>query len=473
MGNILCNQSERTLEGIVLPWDEPGPTNVGNAVFPKDTIDWPHDLSRVKLLSGHSPEGKPVGHAIAAESKEDGLWMKFQLGSGDDATKAIVQAQEKVIDSFSIEGVGLKQVGNKATECLLKAVALVPFPAFSSAQVKKVNAEQSEKKDDMDKKEESTKVEKKEPRPAVKPVTGSGSNIEVKASFEKATDLIMGVRSGAISLEELHAELQDVTLAESIKTAPPAWLGELWEGVQYERQVINLVSRNPLTSRKASGYRWVTKPAVAKWDGESEIHSVKPTWVEEEVTAQPWAGGNNIPRPVLDFGEVDKLRDYWAAIAESYAEQTDADFAKFLVGKATEATGGKAPDMLRAVTRGALQVRKAAKRDASFVIINPDDLELLLEFSQLEIPHYANLTKVSDPSKWTHSEHVPSGTLLVGHTKCATFFELPGSPLRAHAEQIATGSRDVGLFGYTAQMMNHTEGLLKVQFNKTAPNAGR
>lgn len=483
MTDIHCNESERTIEGIVLPWDEPGPTTVGNAIFKKGTLDYPQDLSRVKLLSGHSPSGIPVGHAIHAESRDNGLWMKFKLGSSESATQALTQATEKVIDSFSIEGVGLKRAGQYAQECLLKAVALVPFPAYKSAQVERVNAEESTPETPPEKSDEksTTEVEKKEvenmttsgEKSAVKPQPlTSGVEVKAEMTFEHATELLMNARSGEITIDELHAELKDVALAETIKTAPPQWLGQIWEEVQYTRKIVNAISNKALTSRKLTGYRWTKKPEVEKWDMQSEIHSVAPTWEEVEIAAQGWAGGNEIPLPVLHFGEIEKLRDYWRAMNESYAEKTDRDLAKFLVGQAQAATGGKAPDMLRAVTRAALQVYNNSKRNATFVLVNPMDIESLLEFSQLEIPHYANLTPVSNPQGWIHSEDVPAGTLLVGHKGCATFAELPGSPLRANALNVAMGHQDVGLFGYTAQMINNPDGLLKIEFNKSGAGAG-
>ena len=84
--------STRTISGRVLPWNEIGRTSAGALEFPKGSINVPREISRVKLLAGHSPSGEPVGYATAFESREDGLYMTFQLGSSDAATAALASA---------------------------------------------------------------------------------------------------------------------------------------------------------------------------------------------------------------------------------------------------------------------------------------------------------------------------------------------------------------------------------------------
>jgi hypothetical protein len=69
---------------------------------------------------------------------------------------------------------------------------------------------------------------------------------------------------------------------------------------------------------------------------------------------------------------------------------------------------------------------------------------------------------------------VPSGDLatgdvIVGASQAATSFELPGSPLRVEAENIAKGGIDVGLFGYHAVAFNNLNALARVV--TTAPAA--
>ncbi|QMV84734.1 hypothetical protein HW450_10350 [Corynebacterium hindlerae] len=483
---VLASESARTIEGMVLPWGEAGATNRGEIIFPRGSLNIPSDLSRVKLLAGHSPAGVPVGFAIAAEERDEGLYMCFQLGSSEAATTALTQAQDHIIDSFSIEAAGVRQRGREATDGLLKAVALVPFPAFHSARIGLVNAEEHDEPHEpvdepptTDTTDEETKESEEMPQPTITPpaTTARVATVpkgvapepptEVHASLHEATEILLAANQGAMSMDEVHAALTDITGTNTLTTTPATWLGELWSGVAYKRRIVPLVQNAALRGRRAHGMRWKTKPTIAKWKGDkTDIHSSKAEWEEVEMRAQPWAGGNDLDRQIFDFKEADALRMYWAAMAESYAYETDKELAAFLVKNATDVQES-APDLIRAISRGAIRLDEKTHSPATFALVNPSDLETVLDFSQLDVPHFTGLTPVSTPDKWVTSEFVEKGTAIVGSKLAATFYELPGSPLRVEAEHIAKGGRDAALFGYTAQMINRADGLMKVHFAKS------
>lgn len=489
-GYVAASTTERTMEGIVLPWGAVGTTSKGQLIFERGNIDVPSDLQKVKLLAGHSPDGHPVGHAVAAEDREEGLWMKFQLGNSEHATSSLMQAADHVVDAFSIEARGVKSRGRYATEGLLKAVALVPFPAFDAARVTTVNAEEADSDNEDAPKEEENKVADSDsedqdtdgtdnndkdihvPADSVKPRFSEADKTDIKAAdFARATDILLAAHRGEMSLDDVHAELTDITGASSITTTAPAWLGELWSGVQYERRVVPLIQNAALRSRKIKGFKWKTKPGVGKWSAnKTDIPSKKAEWEEVEATSQPWAGGNDLDRQIFDFNETDTIQAYWRAMAESYAYETDKATAEWLTTVATDIEDSTT-DLLRAVTRGGIRVDQAIHSPASFVLVNPLDLETVLDFSQLDVPHYTGLTPVSTPDKWTTSEFVQQGTAIVGSKMAATFYELAGSPLRVEAEHIAKGGRDAALFGYTGHLLNREGGLVKVHFTKPAAPA--
>lgn len=482
---VKASVADRTIAGLVLPWGEVGSTGTGEFIFSADAVKIPDDISRVKLLAGHTPNGVPVGVATDAEVRDNGLWMKFAVGSSPAADAALADVSDQVVDRFSVEVVGVRKTGRDVTDSLLKAVALVPFPAFASAHADEVTAEavehdassienassgSSESDESTTRttpgKKEDTAMTKAARRALAPQGLHAPAATSAKFSMDDAISTILAVRNGEKSFSEIHAELVDITGANTLAANPPQWLGELWSGVVYERRIVPLVTQKALTGRKAIGYRWKTKPTVAKWEAnKTDIHSSKAEWETVENTAQPWAGGNDLDRQIFDFNETDIIRAYWEAMAESYAMETDAELAKFLV-KNAKVVDGSAPDIIRAVARAGIRVDENVHAPATFAIVNPADLETVLDFSQLDLPYYAKLASVADPDKWVTSEHVEKGSAIVGTKTAATFYELPGSPLRAEAEHIAKGGRDAALFGYTAQLMNKPEGLLKVKFAK-------
>lgn len=486
---VVCNEADRIMEGLVLPWGDTGATATGSYVFPRGSLDIPSSIERVKLLSEHSRPGhqpKAIGHAISAENTPEGLIMRFQLGSSAAATEALTNAAEHIIDSFSIEAVGVRRTGGTIESALLKAVALVPFPAFEKAKVYAESGTPEEKETTMTLSAEdiaaiaakvtenisSTTATPRNKIPAGIPGNKDAAKQEVITAAH-AAETILGIHTGEIPDDEIQAALADIKGSDSIVTQPKAWLGELWSGVIYQRRIIPVIATKALTGRKAVGFRWkkdadtgkLLKPGVAKWSGnKTEIPTQKAQWEEVTMDAQPWAGGNDLDRQIFDFNESESLLAYWQAMNESYALETDRDAGKFLVDNATDIPE-VAQDIIRAITIGAIRVDEAVHVPAAYAIVNPRDLEKVLKYSQLDVPHYMNLTPVSEPATWTTSQFVESGTAIVGCKDATTFFELPGSPLRAEAEHIAHGGRDVGLFGYTAHMLNRVEGLVKVHFN--------
>lgn len=496
----LVAESARTITGLVLPWEQFGRTSNGALKFSAGAIRVPRDITRVKLLAGHSPSGIPVGHATSWESKPEGLHMTFKFGSSDDATRALQAASDHVIDAFSIEAYGIEAEGTTVKSSILSAVALVPMPAFANARVATVTASAPSPSDDGDEEDDQTTETETETTtppaspsdddedtdndqneddmhnqltPGTLPGTAPSTPAETHASFNQVVDYLTAAASGD-SAAELHAELTDITDAGMTNRAAPQWLGELWNGVTYERRIIPLLTQAPLTSRKAIGYRWTKKPGVDKYKGDKTEIPSKPAAVEPvERDAQRWAGGNDLDRVFWDFNESEFLAAYWRAMAESYAYETDREAGKFLVDNA-QAVDGTADNLIHAVARGSIAISQDLRSPASFVLLNPNDYESILQLTALYAPKYLDIIPATDPKNWVTSEFVPAGSVILGAKPAVTHYELAGSPLRVEAEHIAKGGRDAALFGYTALMLNRPEGLRTVKFSAkaTTPAAG-
>lgn len=499
---IVTAEAERTITGRVLPWNEFGRTNHGALTFPRGSVNVPAEIERVKLLAGHSPAGVAVGHATSYEARDDGLYMTFQLGSHAAASDALLQASEKTVDAFSVECYIIERRGTTVTKSYLSAVALVPTPAFANARVSQVMAQandtptstpETDSRPDSrhsdDGVDEATPTDSEDDTPDtdddkdpnmsktnlvpgtlpgdVQTPADETAHFSLDGVLDYLTAVVAGADNGAT-----HAELVDITDAGMIDRTAPQWLGELWAGVTYQRRVIPLMTQKPLTSRKAIGYRWKTKPGVEKYAGNKADIPSKPASIEPiERDSERWAGGNDLDRAFWDFKEREFLAAYWAAMAESYAMETDQDALKFLIDNAT-AIDGTATNVQSAIARGSLRIDNALHTPASFAIINPADLEQVLSLSQMDAPRYLGIAgTITDPAKWVTDDAVPAGTAIIGAKAAATHFELAGSPLRVEAEHIAKGGRDAALFGYTAKMLNRPEGLVKVTFDTNTPAA--
>lgn len=490
--------ASRTITGRVLPWEEFGRTSGGAIKFAPGGIRVPRSIDRVKLLAGHSPTGVPVGHATGWESKPDGLYMTFALGTSPEADATLVAAAEKTIDAFSVEATITERDGTTITNGVLTAVAMVPIPAYANARVETVvaeldaggeeapgdphrtedtdqttpdNTEDPDNGDDTDA-DDDKDTDMGNLTPGIIPGANAATPTAtpVKANLRNMVDYLLAANAGEdVDLDAIHAELVDITDASTSESEPPVWVGELWSGVTYQRRIIPLMASASLTGRKATGYRWVTKPGVDKWTGnKTEIPSFGASVEPVEMDATYWAGGNDIDRTIFDFKETDKLAAYWRFMVESYALKTDEDAAKFLIASATEIPGG-ADGIIDAALTASLQIDEDLHSPATFTIINPADYKSILAMVTMDKPLFMDTIPHLNPSKWVRSTFVPQGTMIVGAKSAATHYELPGSPIRVEAEHIAKGGRDRALFGYTANLLVKPEGLRKITFTTPTP----
>ena len=145
--SIECSEERREISGKIVPMGtgEVGNTNMGGVVFEANSIDIA-DVSKIKLLSQHDMK-KPVGRMINAEVKPDGIYATFKLSRSTGGNDALVMAQEGLVSGLSI---GAEVIASKpsrdghtvVSSARLKEVSLVTEPAFKSAQVLEIAAEE-------------------------------------------------------------------------------------------------------------------------------------------------------------------------------------------------------------------------------------------------------------------------------------------------------------------------------------------
>jgi len=145
--SIECSEERREISGKIVPMGtgEIGNTNLGGVVFEAGSIDIA-DISKIRLLSQHDMK-KPVGRMTAAEVRADGIYATFKLSRSSGGNDALVMAQEGLVSGLSI---GAEIIASKpsrdghtvVSSAKLREVSLVTEPAFKSAQVLEIAAEE-------------------------------------------------------------------------------------------------------------------------------------------------------------------------------------------------------------------------------------------------------------------------------------------------------------------------------------------
>ena len=146
--SIECSEDRREISGKIVPLGtgEVGQTNLGAYTFESGSIEI-EDPSKIKLFSQHDMK-KPIGRMTISEIKDDGIYATFKLSRSTAGTDALVMASEGLVSGLSI---GAEIISSKpsrdghtvVTAAKLKEVSLVTEPAFKSAQVLEIAAEEA------------------------------------------------------------------------------------------------------------------------------------------------------------------------------------------------------------------------------------------------------------------------------------------------------------------------------------------
>lgn len=499
---MTAETGRRLIRGLVAPFDIYGMTSAGKVRIRRDAIRLPDDLSRVKLINRHSDDARavaiPVGHAVAAEFTDTGLFMTFRVAAGADGDRVLAEAADKTNDGLSVEMVRVQAHGDEITAGDLTAVATVPMPAFSDSRVIDVAAsDHSETVTAQinphahDNQEETPMSENTETVQTVETETDAAAQVEETETVED-TDTVTAAASAPAFIAgstrrapgagldrlfaavaasnaghmspELTAALADITYGAGPFATQPSYVGELWSGITYQRRIVPLLNQRTLTSLKLKGWKWTTPPEVADYAGDkAAIPSNAVDLDEVEATATRLAGGHDIDRAYYDFGNREVIASYYRKMAESYAKKSDAKaLTDILAAAGTSATVGT--DLLDAVAIGVDEIEDATGDTATFAIVNRADRRALLTIGQNDLPAYLREILKIDARNFVASSTVAAGTVVVGAKPAMDHAELPGSPIRVSAVNIPNGGNDEAVFGYRATLVNNALGLREVTF---------
>lgn len=503
----------RTVTGLALPFGAPGKSSRGTVTVNAGAVSIDRDLKRIKLYRDHSNAGgAPVGYCTAARETDAGIEMSFRIGDTADGDSALADVREGIRDALSVEVMGAEITGSgELVAGQITAVALVAIPAFDDARVSAFTASlhtepAPETDDDPDESEaddeDSTEIDTpgdneidpdtdqeendmtentvatdhtEESAPAAAPTGLTATRTrEPIVTASAVVDTLIGVRQGRERDDMMTAALADIKRSAHPGVKSSAWLGELWDGVAFTREIVPTMTNKTLTSMRATGWRWTTKPTVNDYKGDkADIPTNTPK--TEAVTLEPkrLAGGHDIDRAFFDFDDREFIQSYFAAMTESYAMVSDDRAAAFIVAEAAKNQGDSQPDLLRAAAKARQTIKRGTRTEATTYLVNPDDMFLLMGITTMDNPAYLNLLGV-DPARFITNDAVPAGTLIAYAKSAVEWYELGSAPIRVEAEHLAQGGRDAAVFGYYATFAPNPAGIVSIPFapNPAAPAPG-
>jgi HK97 family phage prohead protease/HK97 family phage major capsid protein len=489
--SIECSEERREISGKIVPMGtgEVGHTNLGGVVFEAGSIDVT-DISKIKLLSQHDMK-KPVGRMTAAEVRPDGIYATFKLSRSTGGNDALIQAQEGLVSGLSI---GAEVIASKpsrdghtvVSSARLKEVSLVTEPAFKSAQVLEIAAEEvipaepTQPESEPVVEETTTPVE----APAVEAAAVEAARPTVAASFttrertapissSQYLDATIKAAMGDDNARRTVLAADDSTTTNTGLTLP----GHLNQFVTTSftgRPAFEAVTRNALPDAGMSFTipKLTTAPTVADVNEGATITAGGMESGYDTITVNKFAGRNFVSWELIDRSSPAFMDLLMAEIRKAYEKATDEALIAAFTASGTQATGV-------AATAAGLQSFISAQAAAAYKATGGDRANKLVASTDqwAAITGYADTTgrplySAQGATYNAAGEVVPTsnmgnvlGTDLIVDHNIATsgivdesaFLVAPGSAYvwespvtNLRVQQLASGQLEIALYGYLA-----------------------
>jgi HK97 family phage prohead protease len=487
--SIECSEERREISGLIVPMGtgEVGHTNLGGAVFEAGSIDIT-DISKVRLLSQHDMK-KPVGRMTAAEVRPEGIYATFKLSRSTGGNDALIQAQEGLVSGLSI---GAEIIASKpsrnghmvVTAAKLKEVSLVTEPAFKSAQVLEIAAEETLPVEETPQTESETVVEDttveatpveaaavEAARPTITAMVYSKPRIDL--SNEAFLENSIRAQFGDENARQYLAAASDVTTTDVAGLVPTRQLTEIINNKSTAgRPSIDAISTGALpdAGMKFQIPRVKTVPTVAT---AAEGGAFDDTEVEIEyldVTVAKYAGMQLFDVEVLDRTSPAFFAELQSLMADAYAKATNVAVRTAIqTGATADGTAITLPwdgaEMAGFIARASDSIYTATLRFASGVIVSPtqwSNIMGMVDSSNRPLfiasqPQNAagNVSQSLRGSLLGLDLYVDysltgtaDGSIVVVNRDSFTWYESPRLQLRA--DKVGTGKVEVGYYGYGA-----------------------
>ena len=496
-GVLTASLEDRTVTGLLVPYGEPGATNLGKMTVMAGALKVPVDLGGMSLNIEHD-RTQIVGHPTSIRETAEGIVGTFRIAATPEGDQALADVAAGRRKHLSVEATGLKIKGGKAVDGRLFAAALVERPAFPSATLLasamdtllaeevSMTTNEEEYVDENGVKwrrvtdetvdvetspegetttttttvvEETQTPADQQAEPQEEAPVGNVPSNTLTAATPAAADqptlssvlgIIDKVRKGHLEGDTLLAALSDIKISGSgavpaAGVIQPNWLGELWGGRRYTRRYMPLIQNGTIRALDEKGF--VLTPdaeLVQPWAGnKAEIGSGGATTTVASSILAKWAWAADIAREFFDLPGGEEVIDAMLrAVADSYARVTDLWTLSQLVDASaanltTAATYPDGyPDALGQLIQGITAVEDAGDTP-SFAVVNSTAWSELIYTPKDEVPEFINIS-VSTTGEATADGRVRVVKGDIGIT--GTPATVVGSRAAAHVNELAGAS---------------------------------
>jgi HK97 family phage prohead protease len=489
---LTADSASRTVSGKIVPLNvEAGSTNMGKVIFASGSIDIA-DVKAIKLLSQHDTK-KPLGRMVSFSESENSIDAVFSISRSQRGTEALILAEEGLQSGLSIGAEVLKsKIKDGVTyvsAARLVEVSLVTEPAFKSAQVTDIAAEESAVEETIQPTEsetaiveettsavEATPVEApavEAARPTVSAAYYTKPRIEITAA--KYAENTIRAALGDESARQYLLAADDTT--DNAGLVPTRQLSEIINPLGTTiRPSIDAISRGVLPDAGMTFEipKITAMPTVAETAEGAAFSDTDQNSAFLSVSVKKYAGQQTFSVELLDRTSPAFFDELVRNMAAAYAKTTNAAVNAALIAGATAdatttVTYPTAAELLGIVARGSASVYAATaglpNPFARNMVVSTGQWSNIMSLNDAGRPIYtasqpmnaggqvaptsltgnvAGLNLYVDPTNAGDGD----GTILIVNPDAYTWYESPTYRLRA--ESTAAGQVTIGYYGFGA-----------------------
>lgn len=513
----------RVKSGLLLPYTEPGMTNLGKVTATKGALrlaDQPNPLTLEHV------DKLQVADFVAFEETDEGLRCSVRYHESPMGDAALAEFDAGTRTGLSVEvdqpviragklAAGIVSGGSQVEDPAFPSAKLAaadaptapdmgadPVPGDPASAAPKVVIDGAELADVADvtvtdaeidittkTKEQPPAVSanKEEPTMAAAATVTSAALAASKVTPKNAPGALQKLyatlaEAAPQGQNRMTAALADIVPADILGIDQGQYVGELWGGNAYTRRIVPLYNHAPLTSFKVKGWEWVTKPEVDDYAGnKTAVPSAEIETQPVEIDAYRLAGAHNIDRKFRDFGDAEFWDAYYRAMSESTSKKSDVKVRTLVAAGSTmvhllnsQMTAG-VPTALNLIVKGVMKIVDSLEVIPDHAMVTTDLYEPILYTKEQDVLAYLNAALGWRDGTLGNFKilPVPAGSLtvdlttdfvgkvLVGCHDAVTVHELDGeAPIRIEAPNIALGGVDSGVFYYGATNIHSADGLV-------------
>jgi HK97 family phage prohead protease len=502
--SIECSEERREITGKIVPMGtgEIGHTNLGDYTFAANSIEIA-DPSKIKLLAQHDLK-KPIGRMIAAETRKDGIYATFKLSRSTGGNDALIMAAEGLVTGLSIGAEIIASQPSKdgytvVSQARLKEVSLVTVPAFASAEILEIAAEEVTPAEETPQTESETVVEDttveatpveaaavEAARPTVTAMAYTTPRLNLNITAGEYAKAQLNASRGDADARELVAALQVATVAENTGMVPPTYLRDVIGIIDSSRPFIDSIERAalPASGMKIFTPKLGTQAAVDLTAEGAEFASADTTVTFQEDTVVKFAGAGILDLELVDRSDPSFLDLYLRELAASYAQKTDQYAAKIAADGSSDSSSST---IYKALAKSIADSFGVMRQTPNNLLVatsggndNVDFAGLLGEVDTTGRPLYAaaapqnanglitqgstngtvaGLNLVVDPNYTGGTSNIKVG--LVYPTMAMRFHE--SGTLQIRTNVVSNGQLEIGIYGYVAVVNRYPAAFRAVQ----------